>query len=150
MGYERVSHVVEVCLECVEFLGKIAKSLKRGYHLVIDYGYTSSQLYRFPEGTVLGYKNHKVVDFKESLADLSAWVNFSALEEYGKDYGLKTLYIKSLRDFLLSSKAFMQELEHLSLSEKPDDIERLSRLKTMLISMGERFKVMLQEKLKNP
>jgi SAM-dependent MidA family methyltransferase len=53
----------------------------------------------------------------------------------------------SLRDFLLSSPAFMEELERLSFSEKPEDIERLSRLKTMLISMGERFKVLLQRTL---
>ena len=53
----------------------------------------------------------------------------------------------SLRDFLLKSPTFLQELEKLSLSEFPEDIERLSRLKTLLISMGERFRVLVQKKL---
>ncbi len=150
LGYEDLKQVVEVCLDCIDFLKKVSENLLKGYHLVIDYGYTSKELHRFPEGTVVAYRGHKVYSKALELsepADITAHVNFSLLEEYGRDFGLEKVFLMSLRDFLLSSPAFMEELERLSFSEKPEDIERLSRLKTMLISMGERFKVLLQRTL---
>lgn len=150
MGYTHLEQVVEVCLECVDFLQEVSKHLRIGYHIVIDYGYTSEELYRYPEGTVVGYKSHRLVmDLLKEMQpfDMSAMVNFSALMSYGNDMGLLTLSLQNLRDFLLFSPSFLHELEKLSFSEKPDDIERLSRLKTMLISMGDRFKVLIQKKL---
>ncbi len=150
MGYEELSQVVEVCVDCVEFLRELSKNLVRGYHLVIDYGYTSREMGRFAEGTVLGYRHHKVekdvLKAKEPM-DITAHVNFSLLEEYGRDFGLEKVYLNSLRDFLMESQAFVKELENLSFSERPEDIERLSRIKTMLLSMGDRFKVLLQRRL---
>lgn len=150
MGYENLSQVVEVCVDCVEFLKSISESLVRGYHLVIDYGYTSKELSRFAQGTVLAYSSHRLVkDFirREGTFDITAHVNFSLMEEYGRDFGLRKVFLKSLRDFLLEREVFLEELERLSLSEEAQDIERLSRMKTLLISMGDRFKVLLQEKL---
>lgn len=150
MGYEGLSQIVEVCVDCVEFLRELSKNLIGGYHLVIDYGYTSQELYRFPEGTVLGYRSHRVEKNplkSQKPVDITAHVNFSVLEEYGKDFGLERVYLKSMRDFLLESSAFVQELEILGFSQEPEDIERFSRLKTMLLSMGDRFKVLLQRAL---
>ncbi len=150
MGYEGLSQVVEVCVDCAEFLRELSRNLMGGYHLVIDYGYTSQELYRFPDGTVLGYRSHRVERNplkSQEPVDITAHVNFSVLEEYGKDFGLERVYIKSLRDFLLESSVFLQELEKLGSSEAPQDVERLSRLKTMLVSMGHRFRVLLQRAL---
>jgi SAM-dependent MidA family methyltransferase len=66
--------------------------------------------------------------------------------EYGKDFGLEVVFFKNQRDFLLSSKVFVEELSAVTEDQSPQALERLSRLKTMLISMGERFKVLLQRK----
>ncbi|RLJ69857.1 SAM-dependent MidA family methyltransferase [Hydrogenivirga caldilitoris] len=147
MGYEGLKQRVEVCLDCIEILRRIAHSLVRGYHLVIDYGYTSEELSKFPEGTVVGYKKHRLRDdiYAQDM-DISAQVNFSALMEYGKDFGLKTVLYDTQRNFLASIPHFLTQLETLSYEESPESIERLSRLKTMLISMGDRFKVLFQSK----
>lgn len=147
MGYEGLKQRVEVCLDCIETLRRIAHSLVRGYHLVIDYGYTSEELSKFPEGTVVGYKKHRLRDdiYAQDM-DISAQVNFSALMEYGKDFGLKTVLYDTQRNFLASIPHFLTQLETLSYEESPESIERLSRLKTMLISMGDRFKVLFQSK----
>ncbi|MCX8164161.1 MAG: SAM-dependent methyltransferase [Aquificaceae bacterium] len=147
MGYEDLFQVVEVCLDCLDFLKSVAENLLEGYHFVIDYGYTSKDLTRFPEGTLVGYRAHRLYSRPSEGMDITAHVNFSLLEEYGKDFGLERLVFTNLRDFLLQRPLFREELERLSLSDRPEDIERLSRLKTMLISMGERFKVLLQKKL---
>ncbi|HIQ48139.1 MAG TPA: class I SAM-dependent methyltransferase [Aquifex aeolicus] len=150
MGYNGLNQVLEVCLDCIDFLKKISESLIRGYHMVIDYGYTSEELPRFPEGTIVAYKDHKVIkDFtKESgSVDITAHVNFSALIEYGKDFGLETILFQTQRDFLMHIPTFLNELEKLSWEENAESVERLSRLKTMLVSMGDKFKVLLQRKL---
>ncbi|SNZ13734.1 SAM-dependent methyltransferase [Hydrogenobacter hydrogenophilus] len=150
MNYKDKNHVIEVCLECLDFLKAISQHLLKGYHLLIDYGYTSNEMHRYVEGTVVGYKSHKVVKdiVKEAPPfDITVMVNFSAVVEYGKEVGLKTVYLNNLRDFLISSPSFLEELERLSLSQDSEDIERLSRLKTMLVSMGDRFKVLVQEKV---
>jgi len=149
MGYEGLRQRVEVCLDCIDMLERIGRSLVEGYHLVIDYGYTSEELPKFPEGTVVGYKRHSIRRSvcREKGIDLSAQVNFSVLMEYGKDFGLETVFYESQRNFLLSVPCFLNTLEGLSLEESPEAVERLFRLKTMLISMGERFKVLFQRKV---
>ncbi len=149
MNYKDKNHVIEICLDCLDFLKAISQHLLKGYHILIDYGYTSNDIHKYAEGTVVGYKSHRLVKdvLKETQPfDITAMVNFSAIVEYGKEFGLKTIRFENLRDFLLASDSFLEELERLSLSQAPEDIERLSRLKTMLVSMGDRFKVLVQEK----
>ena len=149
LGYSNLDQIVEICVDCVDMLEEISKKIIKGYHLVIDYGYTSEEIHKFPEGTVIGYKKHKVVDDvlgKERL-DVSAQVNFSLLIEFGRDFGLEPVVFDSQRNFLASIPSFLSTLEELSFKEDPESIERLSRLKTMLISMGDRFKVLFQKKV---
>ena len=153
MEYENLDQTVEVGLDTVDFLKKISESLKEGYHLVIDYGYTSKEISRFPEGTIVAYKEHKVIQNLEEIiklvgdADITAHVNFSALMEYGRDFGFEPLLFQTQRDFLMHIPTFLNELEKLSWEETAESVERLSRLKTMLISMGDKFKVLLQRKV---
>ncbi len=147
MNYTNLKQRIEIPLDALEFLSKISKSLRSGFHLVIDYGYTSAEMYRFPQGTLTAYKKHKVKNDIYSCAgtaDISAMVNFSALMEYGKEFGLRTVFLKSQRDFLMSNGYFIKVLKSLAGQENPFAVERLSRLKTMLISMGDRFKVLFQ------
>jgi SAM-dependent MidA family methyltransferase len=96
----------------------------------------------------MGYKKHKLVNdiYRMEGVDISAQVNFSALMEYGKDFGLRTVLFDSQRNFLASVPHFLNQLETLSFDSSPESVERLSRLKTMLISMGDRFKVLFQSK----
>ncbi|MFN3870996.1 MAG: SAM-dependent methyltransferase [Aquificaceae bacterium] len=147
MGYENLPQIVEISMDWLAFLKKIGESLLKGFHIVIDYGYTTKEMGKFPEGTVVGYKNHRLHQKPSEGMDITAHVNFSILEEYGRDFGLEKVAFLNLKDFLLQSPPFLEELESLSLSDSPEDIERLSRLKTLLISMGYRFKVLIQKKL---
>ena len=149
MGYSGLDQRIEVPLDGVRFLLKVAENLRRGYNLVIDYGYTSEEIGKYPEGTVMGYKKHRAVGdiISEEMMDVTAHVNFSALMEYGRDAGLETILFDSQRNFLASNPFFMAEVERLAFEEDPESVERLSRLKTMLISMGDRFKVLLQRKV---
>ena len=148
MGYLDMRGVVEVPLDAIYMLRRIAQNLLRGYNLVIDYGYTSEEIVKFPEGTVMGYKKHRAFSdvVSEELMDITAHVNFSALITYGAKFGLEPVLFDTQRNFLASNPYFMSELEKLAFDESPEGVERLSRLKTMLISMGDRFRVLLQKK----
>lgn len=147
MGYENVDTLLEVCLDCIDFLKELSSRLSKGYILTIDYGYRHPL--EVPQGTVVGYKGHRLVQDvlkEEGTFDVTASVNFQALVEYGRDFGLETVFLKRLREFLLSSEGFMKELQELPLREDPESIQRLSRIKNILISMGERFWVLFQQK----
>ncbi len=151
MGYEDLRGLrIEVSTDAISFLEKLSKAVKNGYNLIIDYGYTSDEIKDFPEGTVVGYKNHRLVQGNlYSMAgeiDITAHVNFSALIEYGKEFGFEPCFLKTMRDFLMDSSLFIKDLLELNASQSPEDVERFTRLKTMLISMGDRFKVLLQRK----
>jgi len=151
MGYGNLKgYRIEVPLDAIDFLKKIADALKSGYNLIIDYGYTSEEIKNYPEGTVVGYSKHRVI--KENLysmagsIDITAHVNFSAIIDYGRDFSLEPCFLKNLRDFLMDSSMFIKSLLTLNASKSPEEIERFTRLKTMLVSMGDRFKVLLQRK----
>jgi len=144
LGMNTKGVAYEICLDCVDFLEELSRKLIKGYILTIDYGYLEQP----PGGTVVGYKGHRLVKdlYSEDVFDITASVNFKALMEFGKDFSLEVVFFKSQRDFLLSSEVFRKELEALIEDERPEFVERLSRLKTLLISMGDRFKVLLQKK----
>jgi SAM-dependent MidA family methyltransferase len=149
MGYRNLRIRLEVCLDCIDMLRRISESLEEGYNLLIDYGYTSEELRNFPDGTVVAYSKHRLdTDVIGNIGskDITAHVNFSALMEFGRRFGLETVLYQNQRDFLVSIPGFIMELERLSTSTEAEDIERLSRLKTLIISMGERFRVLLQRK----
>jgi SAM-dependent MidA family methyltransferase len=144
LGMKEEDVAYEVCLDCVRFLEELVGKLSEGYILTIDYGYLE-----FPKaGTVVGYRGHKLVKdvYSNEPFDITASVNFRALMEYGKDFGLEVVFFKNQRDFLLSSRVFVGELSAVAEDQSPQALDRLSRLKTMLVSMGERFKVLLQRK----
>lgn len=149
MGYKELKQRIEVPLDALRILEKVSLALRRGYHLVIDYGYTSEELVNFPRGTIALYKKHRLRSDIYSCrgdADMSAHVNFSALIAYGREFGLETVFLKKQRDFLMGVPRFLEEIQRLASLEDPSSIERFSRIKIMLISMGDRFRVLFQRK----
>ncbi len=64
--------------------------LGRGFALTIDYGHEAQELYddRHMRGTLLAYENHRASEnFLRAPGeqDLTAHVNFTALEHYGEN-----------------------------------------------------------------
>ena len=147
----------EVNLEAIEWIKKISSALKKGFVLTIDYGYPSSELYQSYHrlGTIVCYNKHTVNDLPYSnigQQDITAHVNFSALKFWGTKHGLKNCGFTNQSQFLLG----LGLTEHLrKLEEKERDSfevrKKLMMLHTLLISMGKKFKVLIQQKgLSNP
>ena len=115
-------HVGEICLDLEPWLEEAAERLARGYVLAIDYGYEAAELYgpRHLAGTLLGYRGHRVVDdpFTDPGAiDLTAHVDFTALQVLGERRGLRSVALTTQSEFLVTSGL---ELELRALQESPE------------------------------
>ncbi len=144
----------EAGLEASDWITEVGRRLERGYVLTIDYGHHAAELFddHHMRGTLLAYQNHRVSeDFYVSPGeqDLTAHVNFTALEMWGKRSGLETVGFTSQTAFLL---ALGQGNEFADLyDEGQTEAERVRarlQLKTLIHpeGMGERFQVLLQRK----
>jgi len=144
----------EAGLEACDWITEIGRRVERGYVLTIDYGHPAADLFddHHMRGTLLAYQNHRVSeDFYASPGeqDLTAHVNFTALESWGKRAGLKIAGFTSQTAFLM---ALGQRNEFADLyDEGQTEAERTkARLQLKMLihpeGMGERFQVLLQRK----
>lgn len=83
----------EINLAALDWLGVVAKLLQRGYLLTIDYGYPSERYYSpvRQQGTLQCYYRHLHHDnpyINVGRQDITAHVNFTALEVWGERCGL--------------------------------------------------------------
>jgi SAM-dependent MidA family methyltransferase len=86
----------EVNLAALDWLATIARKLLKGYLITIDYGYTAQRYYspQRQEGTLQCYYQHRRHDHPYALVgqqDLTAHVDFTALERQGEQVGLDQL-----------------------------------------------------------
>jgi SAM-dependent MidA family methyltransferase len=84
---------IEISPAAAAWFASAARGLRRGYAIVIDYGYPASELYRAHRltGTVRAHRGHTVTDDPFTHVgeqDLTAHVDFSALRRAGESAGL--------------------------------------------------------------
>jgi SAM-dependent MidA family methyltransferase len=147
-------HHAEAGLEACDWITEVGRRLARGYVLTIDYGHPANDLFddHHMRGTLLAYQNHRTSEeFYASPGeqDLTAHVNFTAIESWGKRSGLETSGFTSQTAFLM---ALGQGNEFADLyDEGQSETERTKarlQLKTLIHpeGMGERFQVLIQRK----
>jgi SAM-dependent MidA family methyltransferase len=150
----RESQHAEAGLEACDWISEIGRRLARGYVLTIDYGHAAAELSdeRHMRGTLLAYQNHRASEeFYASPGeqDLTAHVNFTALELWGKRAGLETADCASQTAFLLALGRGNEfaDLYDEGQTEAEHTKARL-QLKTLIYpeGMGERFQVLIQRK----
>ena len=97
----------EVNLAALDWLGIVNQKLKQGYLLTIDYGYPASKYYhpQRSQGTLHCYYQHRrhnnpYVNLGEQ--DITTHVDFTALENYGKQQGLTTIGLTKQGMFLMA------------------------------------------------
>ncbi|WP_392481931.1 class I SAM-dependent methyltransferase [Nostoc sp. C110] len=86
----------EINLAALDWLSIVADRLQRGYVLTIDYGYPASRYYnpRRSQGTLQCYYQHRFHDnpyINIGRQDITAHVDFTALERWGDKYNLKNI-----------------------------------------------------------
>jgi SAM-dependent MidA family methyltransferase len=137
----------EANLAALSWMERIAGALERGHVLTIDYGYTRTESVRFPAGTLMGYRRHTArEDVLEDPGerDITAHVNFSALEECGERHGLRRERLETLGQMILAAGEADQFASALESGSEQEDLRRRMQLKTLLFGMGETFRVLWQ------
>jgi len=144
----------EVNLTALEWMESVARGLRRGFVLTIDYGYLANELYApiRRRGTLLCYFQHQPSENPyERLGeqDITSHVNFTSLIQKGEEVGLRFTGLVPQYRFLIGLGA-LDQMETLGkdLSELDGLKLRLS-LKNLIepeMGMGEVFKVLVQHK----
>lgn len=144
----------EASLEACDWITEVGRRIERGFVLTIDYGHRAAELFdeHHRRGTLLAYRGHRVSeDYYASPGeqDLTAHVNFTALETWGRRSALETEEYTSQTAFLLT---LGQPNEFADLYEpgqtEAEQVRARLQLKTLIHpeGMGERFQVLVQRK----
>jgi SAM-dependent MidA family methyltransferase len=147
-------HHAEVCLEACRWIETVGRNLARGFVMTIDYGHEARLLYNeaHNRGTLLAYREHKVVENvleAPGEQDLTAHVNFTALELWGRRAGVKRTGFVTQSQFLV---ALGRGNEFGDLYEPgQSEVEKLRArllLKNLIHpeGLGETFQVLVQHK----
>jgi SAM-dependent MidA family methyltransferase len=136
-------------LDALRWMQHIARSLRNGYVITIDYGYTRAESIRFPAGTLMGYRRHMAredVLVEPGERDITAHVNFTAIGEAGVSMGLSQESFETLGSFLL--RAGEADQFAAAIGGGPETgLRRRMQLKTLLFGLGETFRVLVQRRL---
>jgi SAM-dependent MidA family methyltransferase len=97
----------EVNLAALEWMAAVASRLQRGYVLTIDYGYSSDRYYNpvRSQGTLQCYYQHRYHSDPYRYVgqqDITAHVDFTALQKQGERWGLDTLGFTKQGLFLMA------------------------------------------------
>ena len=145
----------EVNLGALDWMKQVAAVLGRGFVLTIDYGYPAQELFASyrRNGTLLCYHKHQSNENpyqRIGCQDITAHIDFTALQKIGQQQGLDNLYFGEQYRFLMGL-GFVESLLTLQLRETdPQQAQALRMtLKNLIMpegGMGESFKVLIQGK----
>ncbi len=150
----REGQVVEINLELENWFRKVAVSLKEGFVVSVDYGASAADLYAPPRdgGTLRGFRSHSFVDNVLAEAgnqDLTATVNWTAVEKIGEQHLLDVVDFKSQDKFLIDEGLLSQfEIESLNAASDAEKVRLSMDAREMILpgGMAARFQVMTQRK----
>jgi len=144
----------EVNLQALDWVEKVARCVKKGFVLTIDYGFHAQELYAVHrrEGTLLCYHHHQTSENpfeRMGEQDITSHVNFTSLIKKGEEVGLHFTGLVPQYRFLIGL-GILEEME--SRGRELSEIEGLGlrlSLKHLIepeVGMGEVFKVLIQHK----
>ena len=150
----REGQQAEAGLEACDWITETGRRIERGFLLTADYGHAAAELCdeRHMRGTLLAYEKHRASEDYYAAPgeqDLTAHVNFTALEQWGERTGLARAGRVSQTEFLLALGRGndFEDLYEPGASETERVRARLL-LKNLIFpgGMGERFSVLIQQK----
>ncbi|MGE5207152.1 MAG: class I SAM-dependent methyltransferase [Chlamydiota bacterium] len=144
---------VEAALVAQQYMRNVSNRPEHGFVIVIDYGYTrAEQLAGRHRGTVTAFRRHTISPSPyeaPSEQDITAHVNFTALQAAAEEGGLEPLALLTQAQFLMGigeAKQFADAFEDARLpQEKAKVALQLKHLITPA-GMGESFHVLVMSK----
>ncbi len=107
--FEAHSYIKEGIVEIQESAFKFMNLLKKfeSFHMLLfDYGYEFPEIKRFPEGTLVGYRNHHALNNFLELkkpADITCHVNFSLLKRWLSESGFRIVTFVNQGSWLIDN-----------------------------------------------
>ena len=146
--------IIEINLDAIDWLGRVASSIESGYLVTIDYGDVVEHLYG-PDrttGTLRSFYQHRLIDSvleRIGEQDMTASVNFTSLIEYGRDFGLETLSYERQTSFLMRRGLIERIANMQSASGAVDDLKERLAIKNLFVPGGvsDNFRVLIQKKM---
>jgi SAM-dependent MidA family methyltransferase len=143
----------EVNLQALDWLETVSDRLHQGYLLTIDYGYSAQRYYNptRTQGTLQCYyqhAHHSDPYLAIGRQDITAHVNFTALERWGEQFGLQNMELTQQGLFLMAL-GLGDRISALSNSDQPiqDILSRRESLHALMNPMGlGNFGVLIQSK----
>jgi len=139
---------VEINMEALRWVRRIARRLIRGFLFAVDYGYTAKEIIRYPRGTLMSYRRHLASEnvlADPGEQDITAHVCFTALGDCARECGFETLRFESLARTLSDAgepDGFASVLKGATPAEQ---LRRRLLLKQLLFGMGEIFRTLILE-----
>lgn len=143
----------EVNLNAVSWIREAGRKLQKGFVITIDYGDLYEALYSIKrkKGTFLCYRRHQTNENPYEWIgeqDMTAHLNFSALQKFGVEEGLFPLGFTEQSNFLIGL-GMIEELDRYVQTLEDPSRDPVFRAMKHLIhpeGLGSVFKVLLQEK----
>lgn len=144
----------EVNLKAIEWIRWVAKGLKKGFVITIDYGYPAEELYA-PDrktGTLLCYHRHRVVEdpfINIGEQDITTHVDFTTLIKVGEEEGLQVAGFTDQTHFLFGL-GILERIAAIgrSASTEAEALQERLLIKNLIMPgrMGSVFKILIQYK----
>jgi SAM-dependent MidA family methyltransferase len=153
----REGQVIEINLDAVDWLARIARGLRRGFMMTIDYG-DIAQLLWAPDrgpGTLRSFRKHRLIESpleRIGEQDITASVNFTALTEYGRDFGFEVFSYERQTAFLirmgLIDRIASERSAPDSIEDSLDDLKERLAVKNLFVPGGisDGFRVLVQRR----
>ena len=144
----------EVNLKAIEWMRWVAKRLKIGFVITIDYGYPAEELYAPHRmgGTLLCYHRHRIAEdpfINIGEQDITAHVDFTTLMMIGEEEGLKIAGITDQMHFLFGLGIGERiEAIGLNVNTETEALKERLMIKNLIMPgrMGNIFKILIQYK----
>ncbi len=141
---------VEASPAALRWMERIAAVLERGFVVIIDYGYTrGEQVAGRHRGTVMAYRQHTASDDPYAAPgeqDITAHVNFTALQAAGQAAGLRSLGLLTQSQFLIGIGEENQFADAFEGCRMPQEQAKVALQLKHLVTpagMGESFQVLV-------
>jgi SAM-dependent MidA family methyltransferase len=145
--------VIEVNLAALDYLKRAANTINEGYAMTIDYGDLATHLWAADraEGTLRSFYQHRLAGSPIERAgeqDITSSVNFTALIEYGRDFGLEKVIYERQSSFLIRMGLIERVGELYAASDAVDDLRERLLIKNLFVPGGvsDNFRVLIQKK----
>ena len=144
---------VEVARAASDWMRRIGEAAPRGFVLVVDYGYTrGQQLGGRHRGTLMTYRQHTASDDPYAAPgeqDITAHVNFTALQAAGEAAGLEHLALVTQSQFLIGIGEENQFADAFEDCRQPQEQAKVALQLKHLVTpagMGETFQVLVMSR----